>query len=371
MSLTPEWIGVVTATAIRYLAGATDETVRNIVLLAMLENRGRIKFNESGTQCNWDVRFKQQDMSPYGDMGQLTFAPNDLLRQLAIDWRGYKSTDQFSEKQTLMNRGTVAIVDRYATQLDYLIDSLREKFGGEFFVDGYAAGNDNRLHGFETFCGAGTVTSVDRVAAPSGTYGGKSTVLGTEGGTWSTTLASGSRPNASLANDWPNGNGTTDYDYLSPKLINYTASTWGTGQTTWADNCERVIRQATIWTTATGGKEGKPDMALLSQDMYYDYLNKQEGKQRIILPYKEAEDLGFNGAVQQEGVGLFHDFWCPAGTGYMFNFDKMEMACLYNQLFFPRGPQYDIKTDSYLMHVGFFGNMRYRPKHFCKLYAAA
>ena len=61
------------------------------------------------------------------------------------------------------------------------------------------------------------------------------------------------------------------------------------------------------------------------------------------------------------------DFDVASNTAYGLNVDQMELASLDNVLFASRGPEYDIKTDSWLFMVGFFGNGRYNPKYFAKI----
>lgn len=364
-----EWIGVINDTAPKYLQGAADMTIRGRFLLAMLKKYGRIKFNGNSYQKTWDLEFAQQVIQAYGDAGQLTFSRNDLYRQLTVDWRGYKATDLMTEKERLMNSGDVAIVKRYDQIMPTLTKSLTNKFAGELFVDGNATGNSNRLHGLESFCGVGTCASTDRVAQPSDTYAGRSTALGAEGGTWSALMTT--KPNSTIAKDWPDGSGDSEYDYMSPKLINYSASTWGTGSTSWEDNCSRVLRQATIWLTRVGGKDGRPTMHLLASDLFYPYLNSREPQLRIMVPFKEAEDLGFTDVVNQEGVAIQQDFDVPAQTGYCINVNQMELESLDSVLFSSRGPEYSIKDDAYLFMVGFFGNCTYSCKHFGKIAAYA
>lgn len=361
-----EWIGVIHTTAPKYLSGAADNTIRKRLVLALLKKKGRIKFNESSYQCNWDIEFKEQPVEAYGDGGTLNFSRHDLYRQLQIDWRGYKATDLMTEKERLMNDGALAIVRRYDKIMPKLMRSLNNKFCGELFTDGYASGNENRLHGLESFMGSGTTVNADRVAKPSDTYGGKSTEVGNEGGTWSTTTGV-TAPNADIGTDWPDGNGDAEYDFMSPKLINYGASAaWGTSAGTWEANSERAMRQSTIWLTHGAGIEGRPDLYLLAGDLYYAYLNKQSGKQRIVIPHKGAQDLGFDDVLNQEGVMIQSDFDVPAGSGYGLNVDQLELSSLDNVLFASRGPEFDIKTDSWLFMVGFFGNARYNPKYFSK-----
>lgn len=364
-----EWSGVVNATAKKYLQGAVDGTIRDRLLLTLLRNRGRITFNHNGYDCNWNVQFDEQPIEPYTDGGVIDFSRHDLYRQLNIDWRGYKGSDRMTEKERLMNRGNVAIINRYSRIIPTLIQSMTNKFAAEFYVDGYASGNEARLHGIESFMGTGTVVAADRVAQISETYGGRSLALQAEGGTWSSDLAT--PPNAAVATDWPEGKGDTRYDYIAPKILNYTSSNWGTGSTTWANNCARAIRQACHWTTRTGGKEGKPTLMLLGSDLFYQYQNYQEAKFRILVPHKEASDLGFTDTLNQDGVMITSDFDVPASVGYGVNVNQMELCSMDSKLFGQRGPDRDPHTDSYLFAVGFWGNIRWNPKYFSKLAALA
>jgi len=360
-----EWIGVIHTTAPKYLSGAADNTIRKRLILSLLKQKGRIRFNENSYQCNWDVEFKEQPVEAYGDGGTLNFSRHDLYRQLQIDWRGYKATDLMTEKERLMNDGALAIVRRYDKIMPKLMRSLNNKFCAELFIDGYASGNENRLHGLNSFTGTGTTIAADRVAKPSDTYGGKSTEVGNEGGTWSSDLSTS--PNANIATDWPDGKGDAEYDFMSPKLVNWSSDNWGTSSDTWENNCERALRQTTIWLSIGAGAEGKPDMFLMAGNLFYDYLNKQSGKQRIVIPHKGAQDLGFQDVLNQEGVMIQTDFDVATDTAFALNVDQMELASLDNVLFASRGPEYDIKTDSWLFMVGFFGNARYNPKYFAKI----
>ena len=366
-----EWVGVIVTTAEKYLEGAADQTIRNRLILTLLKEYGRIEFNQNSHTLKWDVEYAQQPVEAYGDLGVLDFSRHDLYKQLEIDWRGYIATDMMSEKERLMNSGDVAIINRYGRIIPTLTKSMSNKFSGELFIDGYATGNENRLHGLESFMGAGTVAAGDRIAQPNDTYGGLSTALGAITGSWATDLGSGNFPNATVATDWPYGQGDSEYDYNSPKLVNYSSTAWGTGSTSWEDNCERVLRQTVLWLTHGGGKDSRPTCFLLATDLFYGFLNKLEAKQRIIIPHKEADDLGFPDVLNEQGVMVKSDYDVPTGTGYALNVYQMQLSSLYGKLFAPKGPEEDFRTHSFLFKIGFFGNARYNPKHFAKLAAYA
>jgi hypothetical protein len=217
------------------------------------------------------------------------------------------------------------------------------------------------------------VAAGDKIAMPDDTYGdgAMATDLGDQGGSWSSALTT--YPNATLAKDWPDGNGDSEYDYLSPKLVNWSSTAWGTGSTLWEDNCWRVISQAITWLTTTGGEDGMPDICVLASNLFQGYKNHEEAIRRISIPHKVASDLGFGGnTLNQDGCAISSDFDCPANTGYMLNCSTITIRSLFPELFWMEGPDKDPRTLwSWLWGIGFFGNVDWQPKFVAKLYPYA
>jgi hypothetical protein len=135
--------------------------------------------------------------------------------------------------------------------------------------------------------------AADRIAEPSVTYAGLSTALANQGGTWTANLTTS--PNATLANDWPDGTGDSEYDYFAPKLINWSSTGWGTGATDLRDNCWRVIGQAITWLTIQGGDDGMPEICVLASNLFQSYKNHEEAIRRINIPHKTANDWASKG----------------------------------------------------------------------------
>lgn len=357
-----EWAGVISSTAPKYLKGAEDLTVRNRLLFTKMQKDGRITFNANGHKQIWTVECFQPSVETAGDDGNITFGRNDLLKQLENDWRGYRATDKMTTKEMQMNRGDVAIVERYGRIMPTLTKSVTQRLGSEMYGDG---GSDpNRLHGLETFMAQDSCVAADKIAKPSDTYGGLSVAVAALGGSWTSALTV--KPNASIAKDWPDGSGDSEFDYLAPKLANWSSTSWGTGSATWTDNCMRVLSQLHTWLTMTAGKEGTPKMDVMASNLFYEYKMAQLAKQRINIPHKEAEDLGFGDVMNQDGVMLAADFDCPVNTGYSLNTDQMTLESLFSKLLNNEGPTYSIKDDAWLFMISFFGNVKYRPKFFGK-----
>ena len=368
--LTQEWSEVVATTTAEYLKGAADLCIRDNPVFSMLNRRKRISYGQTGAELRWQVKFNLPDVEAYTG-GSLDFAESDKHRQLVIDWRGYKVTDMMTEREKLENRGAAQLIDRYARIMPDMEEALMAQFGLELYVDGNTY--TDRFMGLETMFGGsspgGTCVVGDLVSYSTDSYGGYSMEPGAIAGAWSTNLATS--PNAALDTDWPNGVGDYEYDFHAPRLVNWSSNAWGTGSTSWVDNCERALRRAAMWTQTNVGKQGKIDLFLMNPTLYYDYINRAASMRSIIVPAKELVELGFDG-VQQEGVQLTHEYGVPEQTCYGLNLDKMELHMMYDNLFISKGPEYDMRTDSWLFMLATHGNWRfYSPKFFTKLYPYA
>lgn len=355
--MSQEWSGVVNTTITKYMKGAADTTIRKRLLLAWLKSKGRITYGASGKDLQWQLEYRQHQMQSYGSGGSIDFAPLDRFVTCSVDYRGYKQSDAMSEKERLMNRGPQALIDRYSRIAKDMEKNMTNQFPAELYVDGYAAGNENRLIGFDSFTGTSTTVAADKIAKPSDTYAGRNTALGDKGGTWTAALST--FPNANVATDWPDGQGTPEYDYFTPKLVNWSSTSWGTGSVLWEDNCERAIRQLVTWNTISGGEQGKPDILVVAPNLWVGYQNHWSAKQRIMVPHKKSQDLGFEDTLNQEGLGVTSDFDVAANCGYAWNFDETELTCLYPQLFVSQGPELDFRSQMYLFLLGFFGNLKF------------
>ena len=362
-----EHLQMVASTISDYAKGASDETIRDSLPLAMLNKYGKVTYNHSGKSMTWQVKFSKNQLRQVGDAGEYVFNEAVKHKQCSLDWRGCYSTDKITEKQRLMNRGPEALINLYATKGPELIAEAKESFCAELFGDGNATGHTNSIHGFESCLAERTTPGAgDIIAEPGDSYAGLVTNLGNYGGTWSS--ARSTKPNSTLAKDWPYGNSLTpEYDFFSPKLFNASSTGWpGTG-TTWADNCGYVLRAAIHTVRNTTGSPA-PTLVLMGVDWYTDLCNLLDTKFRTLTPHEEAADLGFKGNnIQYEGAAVMTDFYCPSSVAYGFKTDTVELCCMYDDLFYAEGPTKDFVSNSYLFRVGFFGNMKLRPRHLTKI----
>ncbi len=359
-----EWSGAVNTTIPMYVREAFDATMRNYVVFNMIQKKGNVALGESGLSVDWPIQVLEPEVTPHGNGALVDYAPTDLYRRAVLDWRGYRSTDSMTDKDKEMNKSNEAIIKLWSTKIPNLLKKLRRQMGTEFFIDGNATGNENRFHGIESFFGVANSAATNKVSNPSDTYGGLSTAVGQFASNWSANL--GTAPNATIAKDWPDGSGDAGYDATSPKPINWSASNWGSGTTTFLANCTYAIRAGHSWTRNTGGTEGAVDAVLLASNLYRDFLNANQTAIRVLAPAKEMTDLGFK-AVEFDGYPVIDDFQVPADTGYGLNFDDITLRCLGSQMFRTKGPIWDHNRDAYVFFAGIWGNFTMNPKCHFKL----
>lgn len=370
------WEGKVATMMDQYIKGQEDLTVRENIALAFLKSNGRIVTNCNAEHAYFSVKKARPPVEAYAEAGVINFAPRALWDQAKLGWRGYIATDQVNFHETLENKGDVTIIKRSGVIMENLTEAVTDNFATDLYIDGNATGNTMKIQGFGTFCGAHTsydttgADVADLVALPDDTYFDISTLPGVEG-SWSDDLTT--HPNAHLATDWPEGHGDSEYDYWSPKLVNWGSTTWGNSGATWTLNCVDALRRTAQWLRLTNGAAAGNDLiCIMAGHMMSDFKGVQDSLKQIALPHQKATDLGFPEVLNFEGMGLHTEFSVPANTAYVWNFKKVELCSLYKSLLFRFGPTWVLEKLAYLYLVGFYGNLRFKsPKFFAKLYPYA
>jgi hypothetical protein len=353
----PEWSRVVNTTIAKYVREVEVNVVRNRKLTALMESKGRIKFNVSGNQLDWKVQYKRAPMQGHADADTLTFSRRDRWKSAQLEWRGYAATDAMTKKERLMNKSVEAIVKIYDGIARNLMDDMEEQFCDELYIDGNASNNSKRIHGIESFLGDnGSTAAGDKRAAPSDSFAGLNTDLGNYGGTWTGT--------------WPDGTGDTHYDFWSPLLVNYTSTGFGGTTATWKDQAIKALRYGIIKSQKNKSKRGMLDMILLTSELYRQALDLIGDKERIVVE-RNAKDsalikLGFSDVFNLDGVDITWEYGVPDNLGYGFNVDEMELQSLQPQLFVIEGPDFDLASQSYRFSIDFYGNLKANPRHFVK-----
>jgi hypothetical protein len=344
--------------------------LRKYKFFAALEGAGQIRTNMSGRGFDWEIQYRNH--TPSGNNGETprNFSRENLWKKLELEYRGAQVTDAIYKREMLENRSAQALVNVAGKMASRLLTSMEQYLAKEWVQDGYAAGNELRFHGIESFMNAtqtldstlaGAVArsanAADPFYAPSDTYAGLSTVLGAYGGS------------ADSVSIWPNGKVDAEFDFFSPVIVNADSSYFGAS--TWKDNCAKALREAIHQTRRNDTKEDQVDMVLLDRRLFIDFLNTLDAKERVIVSRTNGlRSYGFTDVFEFDGVEVGSEGSVPANTGYGLAVGNIELLCMESQLMVSEGPFYDEITQQYRYVVSTLGNLKFKsPRNFFKLVA--
>lgn len=361
------WEGAANVTREQYHPTVVELVMRARLINAFMRKKGRIKTNMSGDHLAWVFKYKQAQPYQYGDGNPIQFPRLNNYAQAALDWNSYIAPDSLTWQESLVNKGNAALVRLSTQKMKDLMESMRDFFNGEYYGDGSGA---NELDGLEAMFATGTTVAADIVAQPSDTYAAVSTAVGTGSSTWTSGLATS--PNAAIATDWPHGDGSSDYDYWAPLVVNDSSTAWGTGSQDWADNCTEVIRFMVEIQRKRCGAKATPDLFIVNSKRCIELKDKLETRFRTLTPHKEAEELGFPGTPSYEGVAINTDFNCPENVAYLVPTNALSLNTTTKRLFDSYGPEWQTDRMAWIMLSAFMGNLRATsPKYMAKSAAVA
>jgi len=372
-----EQINIVVDSAPLYLKGASDQTMRNHKILRMLQQHGSITFNADDYIRVMNVEISEPEVHAGVDGGRIVFEASRGDEQLTFDLRGATVEDLMTEKEYLLNRNNPrAIVNRYNRKIEKAKTAADRHFGESFYVDGSQAAYADHYQGIGSCLGRDTTYAVvagDRAAVPGVSYAGQSTKLGYFGGDWE----SGSDVyNTALGNSWPFGKGKAEYDPISPVLLNWSSSAWGTTSTAIQDNIEHVIGfLTTVMQNRTGDSHssGSPNVMVVDPALFTSIKNHFRDRNRQIVPTSLVQDLGLPGdSILIDGCYICHDYSMGnTNEGIYLSTSHLEMFNVHSDLYKVHGPEYSIEHNAYLMLLTAYGNYRFNPKFFGKIAAYA
>jgi hypothetical protein len=369
MASSTDWARSIATTIVNHLREEEVASLRKFKVFAALEGSGNIRTNMSGRGFDWEIQYRNH--TPSGNNGETprSFARQNLWKNAELEYRGAQVTDAIYKKEMLENRSASALVNVAGKMASRLLTSMEQYLAKEWVVDGYAAGNELRFHGLESFLGYNgtinkdtgatrTANAADPFAAPSDTYAGLSTVLGAYGGSQKSGV-------------WPNGEADPEYDFYSPVICNYTSSYFG--GTSWSANCTKALREALHQTRRNDTKQDQVDMCLMDRRLYIDMLNKLDEKERVVVSRTNGlRSYGFTDVFEFDGVECSSENSIPAGVAYGLAIGNMELLCMEGQLYNSEGPFYDEITQQYRYVVSTLGNLKFKsPRNFFKLAAVA
>ena len=378
MASTTDWARSIATTIVNHLREEEIASLRKYKVFAALEGSGNVRTNMAGRGFDWEVSYRLHQ--PTGNNGETprVFARQNLWKNAELEYRGAQVTDAIYKKEMLENRGQSALVNVAGKLASRLLTSMEQYLAKEWVVDGYAAGNELRFHGIESFLGTNstistgpisggdqtaagqvrpTANAADPFYAPSDTYAGLSTVLGAYGGSQKTGV-------------WPNGEADSEYDFYSPLVVQGLSTYFG--GSTWEANCVKAVREAIHQLRRNDTKEDQVDMFIFDRRSYIDMLNTLDSKERVIVSRQNGlRSYGFTDVFELDGCEISSEGSVPTGTGYGLAVGNMELLCMEGQLLNSEGPFYDEISQQYRYVVSMLGNLKFKsPRNFAKIVTA-
>jgi hypothetical protein len=351
----------VQATAPKYLKGAINLTLRKRFILSYLIKAGRVMYNEVGPEIIWKVKYrKPETRTANGNPDVFTATPTH--KELRLGFAHLKSPNMIDQLTLAINRVSEQQIINLAGELiTDSVESITESITDQLYLDNDS--DSSALQGLGTVFKplVGSANDLYAVPASGATYGGLSMELGQFGGRWSSDLAT--PPNsAGTPTDWPLGTGLSQWDFMAPKMFNYTGDWSGGGTNTWRSNCEMVMRRAPTAIDSLGGEGAAPTLFLMNRDHYDTFQDSVTDRERL-HPSDYAKNLGFPQVMEYSGSLVAFDWSCPANKSYAINPQEMALCSMFSDLLYTNGPEYSLKDEAYLFRVGFVGQTRFNPKY--------
>jgi hypothetical protein len=374
MPSSTDWARTIGTTLVTHLKEEELTTFRKFKVFAALEANGKVAMNQGGRGFDWQVRFRNQPVTANNGESPRVFSRQNLWQRANLPYRGYSVTDQVTKREMLENRGAQALIDVAGKMASRLQESMEQQLSKEIYIDGNAAGNENRWHGLESIFGvdstvnvtdgtkrAGGASAADPFGWASTTYAGLNTGLGY--------LAGGQNATGS----WPYVSVDPEYDYWSPIICNYTSTYFGGATATWKDQCVEAMREAINHAKRNDTRENQIDMILLDRKLYIQFLNRLDSRERAIVSKSTGlRSYGFGDVVELDGVEVSTEYGVPAGVGYGLSIGNLEMKCMESQLMTAEGPFYNEELQSHRYAVSVLANIKMKsPRNFVKFAAIA
>jgi len=358
MAITPSALALKTI-ADNYLKGASDLTIRRRLLFSVLQARSRILANANAYTTKWLVYYKEPSVRASGDGTETVFNTHDGYKQLSIGITAREVSSALPHMMYQINQGSPGqIINLFQDQMTRLTQAMQHDMARQV----YRSGSNQDWSGLGTPLAYNTCATTDKVASPNGSYGGVNTDLADQGGTWSADLAAANRPNATLANDWPYGTGSAEYDYVAPKFVNTNCTNWRSGLATFRDNVDEILSFTNGRLRSLTGDDEVTNLFCMSGDHFSDFQNSTLPRMRQMIPHQMAAQLGFHEVYNFEGAMVNMDIECPAGRTYVLNYDQVEIFHVSDKLIQAITPDFDVKDHAYLFKQFTYGNMRLNPK---------
>jgi hypothetical protein len=364
-----DWARAANTTLVKYFTDVEQTVLRNFAMGALLESQGRVTYNNGGRGWMWPIQYRLHDMTGNSGETPRNFTRTNLWKWANLEARGYQITDAITYKEYTENKSEQGIIKVFDGLTERMQQSMRQRLGPEYFVDGSAAGHETDWHGLESMYGVnGTVNSTDGtqraanaadfVGYPSDTYAGISTVLGNYGGANET------------GEVWPLGIADPEFDFYSPLVVNYTCTGFGGTSKTWAKQGDEALRYGLIHAQRNTNQAGQISTVFLNRSMFYDFKNLLDDKEQIQVNRNQPDGLvalGFRNTINFDGAEITYENAVPSKVGYGIPIQAVELCSEDATLLRVEGPEWDMRQQSWIAAVSTLSNLKFMsPRNFVK-----
>lgn len=234
-----------------------NNTIRNRVLLMMLQSRGRILPPDGGEPLEWIVHMRNPKPRGYNPDGAPDYSAPDSKRTARLNYAMYHHGVRLNRKDLAVNKGKQQFINIFQDAIREVEDSFGQRWPEYLYQDGDnpAGAEPLPLMGFYTIYNkyvANTAAAYQgyqgKVRIVSGSYAGLTMDLGTESSEWQgpdgyDTVQSTDATLGVTANQkwWPFGQGDSAYDYWHPLIVKTASTSWGSNPAFNEVYCEEML----------------------------------------------------------------------------------------------------------------------------------
>lgn len=343
---------------------AVDCTLANRTIFPLMKKWGSLLLGvEISWARIWNMKDKLPETEEWLDNPDQDFPSGPEQKQFSLTPGAYITKDSLSEQQYEAVLGSkTQIFNLYTEKAVDVQTSMANRLNWSFLK---APGTGKHMSGMDTFLTAGTtVAATDIVAKPDDSYGGLDTDVAAEG-TWSTNLGTGNFPNASIASDWPEGQGSPEYHSNAPLMLVRNGA-WSNGAV-WPNNSTQIMRYAASVQRHRGARVANPSAAmtfLMGEKMDREWREFAEARNYRMEPVQEAINIGMPKTVYFEECWITQDYDVLPNEAYILQPDMIEFYTgpSFKQIWKMDGP-YEFKPEfRHLYACRTIANWRFQPK---------
>lgn len=311
---------VQTATIAALVKEQTDCIFTESPIFALIQKKGKVKYNCGGYTTWWNVRYKRRSIRPAGDPLTLDFPQTNTKKRCEVPYRAYELGESVSKFAQLASKNDPnSFYDILGDAISETMEDFRVDLASKWVIDGAATGS-TELHGIESIFNASAVAANARVGTPTGTYAGLNTSLAAFGGSWT----------AEDSEAWPTGDGDDQYSFFSPLEVDCTNTKWTAATKTWPSTWQEAINWGLTFQETLHGK--KSDLIALTPLRLLQAKQSLDTDQRFeVTQNKTLIELGID-SLSYDGVDFMADKTIAAGTGYGLRFDKIRLHVMGKKL---------------------------------------